>query len=597
MAFVALVCVSFLTVGVAAGGHHHEDLHHHDDVAWYTLLVLGGLAVLIFMGTIYFRLMRHIRRILCLNDKHQSYFARPHNLLARFKVHLLDAPLFSRRHNTELQLSRAVNFRTIPTRLQALLIFALLGMNVVLCVVAIPFDPSEKDKLAGRMRHRFGVMAVANLVSLVLCSGRNNPLIPLLGVPYDTFNLLHRWLGRIVVLEALAHMLAYCISKAEKVGWDGVGIAIRESTFLLNGLVAICLFAVLLLHSPSPIRHAFYETFAHLHFAVAAVSFAFLWMHLRGRHAQSYLLAAIILWAVERTVRMFRVLYRGWGVMPTTAAVELMPGDAVKVTLKIPRPWTPEPGEHIFICIPSIGWMTFHPFSVCWIDGPSKEVEIGVDEIENNRIRLPRKAEIVTLLVRRRTGFTDRLFQRAQRARDCQLTMGACVDGPYGGGMGTNTMESYGTVLLFAAGIGITHQMSFIRHLVHGYASGIAVVRRLVLVWVVRTPEHLDWVREWMEMIFEMEGCAEMLRIQLFITLPCDVKEIRWLEDVPAEAVDIRGGRPDADKIVSKEACRQIGAVGVLVCGTGSFSDDVRAACRKVQGRSQVDYIEESFSW
>jgi ferredoxin-NADP reductase len=219
------------------------------------------------------------------------------------------------------------------------------------------------------------------------------------------------------------------------------------------------------------------------------------------------------------------------------------------------------------------------------------------DDEENRGATLPRRGETVTLLIRRRTGFTDKLFQRARKAMNCQLTMAACVDGQYGGGMGTNTMESYGTVLLFAAGIGITHQMPFIRHLVHGYAKGVVAVRRLVLVWVVRTPEHLDWVRDWMAKIFEMEGCAEVLSIRIFITIPCDIKEIRWLEDLPAGIVEIRGGRPDVNLIVGKEPDRQIGAMGVLVCGTGSFSDDVRAACREVQGRSQVDYIEESFSW
>lgn len=54
-----------------------------------------------------------------------------------------------------------------------------------------------------------------------------------------------------------------------------------------------------MLHSLSPIRHAFYEVFIHLHFALAAACFGFLWVHLNGLAAQTYLLAAIILWALE----------------------------------------------------------------------------------------------------------------------------------------------------------------------------------------------------------------------------------------------------------------------------------------------------------
>lgn len=55
----------------------------------------------------------------------------------------------------------------------------------------------------------------------------------------------------------------------------------------------------LLLHSPSPIRHAFYETFVHLHFIFAAASFGLLWVHLHGLTAKAYLIAAIVLWALE----------------------------------------------------------------------------------------------------------------------------------------------------------------------------------------------------------------------------------------------------------------------------------------------------------
>jgi predicted ferric reductase len=47
-------------------------------------------------------------------------------------------------------------------------------------------------------------------------AGRNNPLIEMLHVPFDTWNLLHRWLGRIVVLEGVAHTLAWMIPKAQE---------------------------------------------------------------------------------------------------------------------------------------------------------------------------------------------------------------------------------------------------------------------------------------------------------------------------------------------------------------------------------------------
>lgn len=51
------------------------------------------------------------------------------------------------------------------------------------------------------------------------------------------------------------------------------------------------------------------------------------------------------------------------------------------------------------------------------------------------------------------------------------------------------------------------------------------------------------------------------------------------------------------DTLIGMESENQVGAMGVSVCGTGSLQDDVRAAVRKRQGDSNVDFVEESFSW
>jgi len=43
-------------------------------------------------------------------------------------------------------------------------------------------------------------------------AARNNPLINWLNMSFDTFNLFHRWTGRIVVIEAIVHVVAYGLS-------------------------------------------------------------------------------------------------------------------------------------------------------------------------------------------------------------------------------------------------------------------------------------------------------------------------------------------------------------------------------------------------
>ncbi|PLN80054.1 putative ferric-chelate reductase [Aspergillus taichungensis] len=573
------------------GGHSAADMwleSLNDDLARRSLLILGLMAAFIYLWKTGFRINAHLRRLSSFNNDRQRYFISADSTFAKVKSHLIYAPMLRSRHNQEFQLSTVVNFGTLPSRFHTLILVCIVVMNVVLCVITVPYHKDEHT-ISGVIRNRTGTMATVNLIPLVLTAGRNNPLIKLLQVPFDTFNLIHRWLARIVVCETIAHIFAWAIPKSQKIGWKVVGMIFGQSSFLLSGLVAGCAFVALMVHSPSPIRHAFYETFLHLHIAMVAVSFGFLWVHLDGLVAKSYLLAAVILWALERAARLFMILYRNCGRSSTTALVEALPGDALRITLNMARPWSFQPGQHLYLYIPAIGWWSSHPFSVGW----SQQEELATDEKGIPMTRqdvFGSEKTTLSLLIRRRTGFTDKLFQRAVNAAESRVTLRAFAEGPYGS---IHSMDSYGTVMLFAGGVGITHHVPFVRHLVQGYADGTVAARRVTLVWIIQSPEHLEWIRPWMTQILAMDGRRDVLRIMLFITRPRNPREIQS----PSTTVQMFPGRPNVDTLVGMEVENQVGAMGVLVCGNGSLSDDVRRVCRKRQGRSNVDFIEESFTW
>jgi hypothetical protein len=62
---------------------------------------------------------------------------------------------------------------------------------------------------------------------------------------------------------------------------------------------AVIAVVVILLQTPSPIRHAFYETFLHLHIALVILTLVFLWRHLDGFSQRTYLAVAIVAWIFE----------------------------------------------------------------------------------------------------------------------------------------------------------------------------------------------------------------------------------------------------------------------------------------------------------
>ena len=180
--------------------------------------------------------IKYIRHITCLNNDTQRYFAMPSGKLSWFKKNIQYAPLINKRHNREFQLTQAVNVGTLPTRLQFVFLVGYFGTNVAFCVLQIPFAGSF-TAAAALLRNRSGVLAVVNMVPLFIFAGRNNPLIKLLGISFDTYNLLHRWLGRVVILESLAHTLAFLASNASTKGWASAFKTATTVPYLLFGFV------------------------------------------------------------------------------------------------------------------------------------------------------------------------------------------------------------------------------------------------------------------------------------------------------------------------------------------------------------------------
>lgn len=198
-------------------GHGEENPFYealNDDLARYSLLALGCFAAFMYIWKMWFRLAGHMRRLASFSNERQRYFTPAHPTLAKIKEHIVYAPLFRNRHNREFQLSRAVNMGTLPSRFHSFIIVGIIAMNITLCFVTVPYK-SEPDSVSSVILSRSGVMATVNLIPLVLLAGRNNPMITLLQVPYDTCNLIHRWLARIVVCEAIVHTLAWLIPKVQ----------------------------------------------------------------------------------------------------------------------------------------------------------------------------------------------------------------------------------------------------------------------------------------------------------------------------------------------------------------------------------------------
>ncbi|KAI5928509.1 ferric reductase like transmembrane component [Camillea tinctor] len=561
----------------------------NESMSKYLLIICAGVSALLIIWRLKTGIMRYVRTISGLTNDTQRYFARPSYKFSWIKKNLLYSPIFGKRHNREFQISTAVNMGTLPTRFQLLFLIGYFATNVAFCVVNIPWLETYTDACK-QLRNRSGTLATVNMIPLFLMAGRNNPLIGILGISFDTFNLMHRWFGRIVALEAVCHTVAFWAGSASSAGWDAALQTTFKAPFLMYGFIATCAFVVILIQASSISRHAYYETFKIMHILLAALAIVGLWYHLdlKKLAALKWLVPVVPIWIGDRVIRFGRLMYHSVGNGGTRTLVEALPGNAIRVTVDMARPWTFRPGQHAYLYMPSISFWQSHPFSVAW----SEEAEsLSPGKLAMNRQDvLAMQKTTMSFIIRARTGMTHNLYQRAAECPEGCLTTTCLVEGPYGG---EHTMHSYGTVMLFAGGVGITHAVPHVRDLVAGFANGTVATRKVVLVWIIQSPEHLEWIRPWMTEILAMDRRREVLRIMLFVSRPRSTKEIHS----PSSTVQMFPGRPNIETLMSMEMEQQIGHMGVSVCGPGALSDEVRLAVRRNQYNGSIDFIEEAFSW
>ncbi|KZF24127.1 putative metalloreductase [Xylona heveae TC161] len=570
-------------------------------VSWSTL---GLVCVVILVLRIVQMANAHLRHLFTLaadGERQQFWAQNSGSFWPRVKRHLLYAPLWKNRHNREWMLSSAINMGTLPSRFHTLLLGVYLLSNVAYCLI---LDYSELDISAvlADLRGRSGVLAVINMIPLFILAGRNNPLISMLKVSFDTYNLFHRWLGRLVVIESVVHTLAWAANTIHALGWSGIGDCLRGQAFYGWGAVGTLAMIFLALHSPSPIRHAFYEVFVHLHTVLAYLAFAGVYVHLHmaGLPQFPYVVAIICVWVLDRVTRYGCMLWNNFSRKDRTAVtVEALPGEACRVTFDLPRRCDVRPGTHVYVYLPRISLWMSHPFSVAWAEhhlsarpttdkDDEKGPQLPVTEASLDRPRHLRTS--ISLVVSKRTGMTAKLYERAAASPLGQIHIAGFIDGPYGG---HESLHSYGTVVMFAGGVGITHQVPHVRDLLRGYEEGTVAARKLVLVWSVRHTEHLEWVRPWMDQILSMPGRREVLKVLLFVTKPRSPREVIS----PSATVQMYPGRANPQVIVDKEIIDRVGAMAVTVCGPGSFADGVRNAVRRRVDVGSIDFFEESFTW
>jgi predicted ferric reductase len=537
-------------------------------------------------------------------------------LMPGLKKRLIYAPLFGKRHSQRFTLQSGANlsfptvsFGALPSRLHTIFLLLYVGSTLGYTFV-LDWQQENKYALYAELRGRSGTMAAVNMMPLVILAARNNPLIGLLKLSFDTCNLIHRWVGRLVVIETLIHASVWAVVRVADKGYLVAMNDILRDQSIAPATIGTIALVMIFMTAISPIRSFCYEAFLNLHIFLAIVAFLFSLLHCYAAGIalpQSYwILTAVCLWFIERIVRTARILYCNWsGRNVTIAVVEPMQGTTTcRVTMYLPRRVEIKPGSHAFIRFVGVRPWETHPFSIAWsqvidqkrllttnIASPKDEDDGGEEKTRT----------AVSFVVGSRTGFTRQLFKTARPCMSGRFEVLASFEGPYGG---HHDLGSYGHIVLFAGGTGITHQLSYLSRLVRA-SDDVTAACRVVLVWVMRDSHAIEWVRPFIDDILAVPNADPVVRIDMYVTRAKTSTDLisGWEEENDirprrSAVVTMTTGRPDALDLLRQEMRQQVGAMCVTVCGPGALADDVRAAVRVVQDRGQVvDFVEESFTW
>ncbi|KAJ4987069.1 ferric reductase like transmembrane component [Stagonosporopsis vannaccii] len=518
-----------------------------------------------------------------------------YSTLGTIKKTFLYASLLGHRLKWALRLKAVIR---LPTRPQAMVLTIYIISNIAYCLAIPEKGPAQRF---ADLRGRCGALAAFNLIFTILFALRNNPFIWILGISYDTFNLFHRWAARLVILQSMAHIAAfiyntYHVEYKGQGGFNNIRWVLGHSTSYRWGLAGFTAFMFLSLQSLGPLRRAFYDTFLTLHRLGIIVAMSGVYFHL-AKHALPQLpwaYLSISLLAFESAVRIARIIYYNFSWTQgsrTRITAEALPEAATRITISIPRSMNCRPGSHTYLYLPRLAPSSSHPFSVAWCTWSgeatkyNKELPADIDDLA-----IKYSPSTISCIIRARTGMTRSLYDRASGAESKYIELWGLIEGTY---YGYHSLSSYGTIVLFAAGVGITHQLSFVRHLLKGFNHNTSATRKILLVWCIPSVECVEWIRPWLEELANTQSFSDIVRLRLYISRPTPHTGAILPWHFQAE---VHSQRCSPQEIIDEQILAQIGAMAVTVCGPGGFNDSVRAAVRRRVGLRSIDFFEEAFS-
>ncbi|OIT32885.1 PREDICTED: ferric reduction oxidase 7, chloroplastic-like [Nicotiana attenuata] len=364
-------------------------------------------------------------------------------------------------------------------------------------------DMKEKSALLLELTGlRFGFIGLICLAFLFLPVARGSVLLRAIDIPFEHATRYHVWLGHLTMALFSLHGLFYVIGWAmrgrlveELIQWKSVGVA------NLPGVISLAAGLLMWVTSLPGVRRQNFELFFYTH-QLYVVFVVFLALHV-GDFIFMIAGAGIFLFMLDRFLRFFQSR-KTVDILSATC----FPCGTVELVLSKPSNLRYNALGWIFLQVPELSWLQWHPFSVSSspLDG-KHHLAILIKVLGDWTEKL--KEHILNLSVEQPE--MEPLLQHNRKIT-------ASVEGPYGHESPYHLM--YENLILVAGGIGISPFLAILSDILHRINdSKPCLPRNILIVWAIKKSDELPLLETVdMEAICPLFSDKLNLEIQTFVT-------------------------------------------------------------------------------
>ncbi|KAJ7951174.1 Ferric reduction oxidase [Quillaja saponaria] len=366
---------------------------------------------------------------------------------------------------------------------------------------------------------RLGLVGNICLAFLFFPVARGSSVLPLLGLTSEGSIKYHIWLGHIVMTLFTAHGICYIIYWAvtnqisEMLKWDKIGVSnIAGEVALLSGLF-------MWITTIPRIRRKVFELFFYTHY-LYILFIVFFIFHV-GISYSCIMLPGFYLFLIDRYLRFLQSRRQ-----VRLVSSRVLPCETVELNFSKSHGLSYNPTSVMFINVPSISKLQWHPFT-----------------ITSNSNLEPEKLSVVI----KSEGVWSRKLYQMLSSPSSIARLDVSVEGPYGP-VSTNFLR-HDTLVMVSGGSGITPFISIIRELIFMSTSFKCKTPKIILICAFKSSACLTML----DLILPISNTTSdfsnlQLQIEAYVTREKEPKEdkpnmlqVKWFKpsatDAPISAI------------------------------------------------------------